>query len=199
MIFKFIFVEVWNYSRIFFAFVMLFILISLFYNLQFARLASLVDQQKPVPHSIAFEAFPFVVYNMYSGKIDDWNKYSHLKIVADSEEVDLTDLAVIQEDQFVNPAQKFLGLQATQFHDEPLLFFLNYTFDSSARAKNIYDRVSNEHFMNSEKYWGLWLKKYLTATLKHEVKIIKIYDCSFSYNSSGKPELIEQKPVYQFE
>lgn len=177
---------------------MLFITISLFYNFQFARLASLVDHQKPLPYPIAFEAFPFVVYNMYSGKIDDWNKYSYLKIEADGQEVILSDLAVIQEDQFTNPSQKFISLQANNFHDEGLLSFLNYSFDSSKCSKQIYDKVSNEHFLHNENYWGMWLKKYLSATLKHEVKSIEIFDCAYNYNTLGKPEVIEQKTVYQF-
>src|ERR1043165_8376763 len=121
MFFKTLFTDLRSYSKPLFAFVLLFIGLQLYYNLKFARLAQLVDNQKPVAHPYAFEAFPIVVYNMYSGKMDDWNKYSYLKIEADGQEVKLTDLAVIQEDQFVNPTQKFLGLKSSGFSDQPLL------------------------------------------------------------------------------
>ncbi len=199
MIFKTLFTDIWKYSKPLFFFVIAFIAIQLYYSIQFACLARLVDSQKPVPHPFAFEAFPFVVYNMYSGKIDDWNKYSYLKIEADGQEVLLTDLAVIQEDQFVNPSQKFIGLRANNFHDDGLYAFLKYALDSSERTNRIYRKVSNEQFLQNEAAWGNWMKKYLSATLKHEVKSIKISECSYSYNVYGKPELLEQKPVYQFE
>lgn len=199
MIFKTLFIDVWKYSKPLFFFVITFIAIQIFYSVQFASLANLVDNQKPIPHPYACEAFPFVIYNMYSGKIDDWNKYSYLKIEADGQEVLLTDLAVIQEDQFVNPTQKFIGLQANNFHDDALYGFLNYALDSSERTIEVYGKVSNQYFLQDESAWGNWMKKYLSATLKHEVKSIKIFENTCRYNAIGKPELLEQKPVYQFE
>lgn len=199
MIFKNLFRELWSYSKPLFIFVVFVIIIHLFYNFQFARLAHLVDHQKPIPNPIAFEAFPFVVYNMYSGKIDDWNKYSYLKIEADGEEVILTDLAVIQEDQFVNPSQKFLSLQSKNFNDEVLFSFLQFTFDSSKAASRVYDKVSNQIFINNEEEWGKWIKRYLSRTLKKEIAVVKFFECAYQYNSSGRPEIIEQKLMYQFQ
>jgi hypothetical protein len=126
MIFKTLIGNLWNYSKLLFVLVVAFIAVQIYFNIQFARLALLVDNQKPVPHPIAFEAFPFVVYNMYSGKIDDWGKYSYLKIEADGEEVCLTDLAIIQEDQIVNPSQKFLSLKDRGFNDADLNAYIQY-------------------------------------------------------------------------
>lgn len=199
MILKNLFIDIWKYNKPLFVFVFLFILVQLFYSFQFARLAHLVDHQKTVPHPIAFEAFPFVVYNMYSGKIDDWNKYSYLKIEADGEEIKLTDLAVIQEDQFVNPSQKFIGLKTSNFYDEGLTSFLNYTFNSSAKASSVYAKVSNQQFLDNETAWNIWLKKYLSVILKRDVRAVKIFDCAYTYNAVGKPEFVEQKLLYQFE
>ena len=199
MIFKNLLINTWRYSKLLFLFILAIIAIHLYYNYQFARLAHLVDNHKPVPHPYAFEAFPFVVYNMYSGKIDDWNKYSYLKIEADGQEVPLTDLAVIQEDQFVNPAQKFIALKPGNFHDEGLLSFLNYTLDSSEKATRIYKKVSNENFSGNDPLWGNWLKRYLATTLKRPVGKVKIFDCAYIYNGKGKPEALEQKLVCQFE
>jgi hypothetical protein len=199
MILKALVIDLWNYSKLFFCFVLLFICIQLFYTFRFAHLAKLVDNHKPVPHPIAFEAFPFVVYNMYSGKIEDWNKYSFLKIEVNGKEICLTDLAIIQEDQFINPIQKYLALKAQNFDDEQLHAFLVYTLDSSQSGNSVYAKVSNKDLLTDETKWGNWLKRYLSKTLGQKIKSLKIFECLCGYNQSGRPEIIEQKEVFQFQ
>ena len=138
MILKTLFIDLWSYSKLLFTTVVLIIVVHLYFNFRFACLARLVDNHKQVTHPYAFEAFPFVVYNMYSGKIDDWNKYSYLKIEADGEEFKVTDLAISQEDQFINPTQKFFFYKSQNFRDPALLEYLQYTFGSSPYVSKIY-------------------------------------------------------------
>lgn len=198
MLFKNLLTNIWQYNKPFFILVCLIIALHLYYNFQFARLARLVDNHQPVSRPYAFESFPFVVYNMYSGKIDDWNKYSYLKIEADGEEFKVTDLAISQEDQFVNPIQKFLFYKNQQFKDNNLRAFLEYATDSSSYVPKIYERTSNERFFNNEQLWQQWFKRYLQKTMKRKVGSVKISECFYTYNLIGKPVLAEQNLLYQF-
>jgi hypothetical protein len=195
MLLRTLFSSLWKYNKALTAFIILFIVIQLYYNYQFIRFARLVDNHQPVDHPYGFEAFPFVVYNMYSGKMDDWNKYSYLKIDADGKEVFLTDLAVLQEDQFVNPTQKFTAQMPTGFNEENLRAYLHYLFNPQ-RAERIYYKTSNLKFAGNEQRWGEWLKKYLSVTLKRDVHKVEIYDCVFMYDAAGKPQWQEQKLLY---
>lgn len=196
MMFARLIIEIWTHSKMLFIVVMTVILVHIYYNTQFALLARKVDNRWPVPHPIAFEAFPFVVYNMYSGKIDDWNKYSYLKLEADGEEVILTDLAIIQEDQFVNPTQKFLNLKMQNFEDAALLSYIQYALGSYCQPENIYKKVSNQSFLNNEAKWQNWLKKYVAVTINRKVNSIKIIECVCSYNN-GIPKIEEEKLLYK--
>lgn len=198
MILKTLFIDLWNYSKFLFTIVVLIIVTHLYFNFRFACLARLVDNHKQVMHPYAFEAFPFVVYNMYSGKIDDWNKYSYLKIEADGEEFKVTDLAISQEDQFVNPTQKFLFYKNQNFSDSALLEYLQYTLGHGGYISKVYTRVSNQQLFENEKLWQRWFLRYLEKTMERKVESVKISECFFSYNSSGKPVIEDQKLLYQF-
>jgi len=173
------------------------IIVQLYFTFQFAKLSYKIDHKETVSHPVAFESFPFVVYNMYSGKIDDWGKYSYLKIEADGQEVPLTDFYVNQEEQILNPTTKFIDLKAQDFNDVNLYSFLQNSVDSTS-ANKIYNKVSNQFLKNNPDTWGGWLMDYLSKLLGKNVHSVKIYSSVYGYNESGRPVPQEQTLVYQY-
>lgn len=173
------------------------VLIQTYYTLRFAQLSYYVDNGKAVPHPIAFEAFPFVVYNMYSGKIDDWNKYSYLMIEANGEQVKVTDLPVILEDQLVNPSGKFLELKQHDFEEQYLLLYLQHLFRGRHIADDIYYKASNKELSGKEDEFGRWLQRYLSLQLGKQVTTLKLYNCTYEYTAAGTVQLLNKGLVYQ--
>ncbi len=178
--------------------VVLFIVLQLDHTIQFARLSRFVDYDKPIPHPIAFEAFPFVVYNMYSGKMTDWHNYNYYRIEADGITISTTDLRFFESEQILNPLDKFLIYESGNFNQEPLHSFLLCKFTSPGQADKIYDRVSNHHTPDCHEQWGRWLIWYLSSIQGKTVQHVKIYSCHYQYNSTGRPEKIDEKPVFQY-
>lgn len=174
------------------------IIIQIFFNVKFAQLCKYVDINQSPPQPIAFEMFPFVVYNMYSGKVDDWSKYNYLRIEADGSAVKVTDFPVIVEDQLINPTQKFLTIKPNGFEEQNLRAFLHDILKPDDRAERIYHKVSNASLQPQPDKWGAWMQRYLSAQLKRPVKTIRIFSCQYQYNSQGQPELLDQQEVYQY-
>jgi hypothetical protein len=190
-------IKLWRYSKPLFILVAIFVVIQLFFAFQFARFSYQIDHQQPVTHRVATESFPFVEYNMYSGKMDDWNKYSYLKIEADGEDVRLTDMPVANEEQILNPAVKFLDLKSNNFDDIAMRSFLQGSF-GSAYAGQVYDRVSNSLLKDKPNEWGEWSIRYLSVLLHKQVHSVQIFNCYYSYNEAGQPVPADQQLVYQY-
>jgi hypothetical protein len=190
--------EIAKYSKLLFAVVILFIGLQLYFTRQFARLCKYVDHDKPLPHPIAFEAFPFVVYNMYSGKITDWHHYGYYRFEVDGQYMPLSSMPVFEEEQILNPTDKYLMYEPSGFNEDPLHSLLMYQFDSSALGKKIYNRVSNHSVENMHDKWGKWLTWYIGSLQHKDIHSIKIFNCLYQYNEAGKPEKTEEKLVYQY-
>ncbi|HWB62660.1 MAG TPA: hypothetical protein VG603_04045 [Chitinophagales bacterium] len=190
--------DIAKYSKLLFAGVVLLIVAELYFNIRFAQVCKYVDYAKPLPHPIAFESFPFVVYNMYSGKIDDWQHYGYTRIEADGEHLPLSSLPVFSAEQISNPIDKYLMYEPSGFNEEQLRSLLYYSFDSVAMGDKIYKRVSNSRIENMHDKWGRWLTWYVSSLKHKEVHSIKIYNCLYSYNEKGRPVKTEENLVYQF-
>ena len=167
-------------------------------SLKFAWLCHFVDKKQPVPHSVGFESFPFVVYNMYSGHIDDWHHYEYIRIEADGKPLKLTDLPFLQGEQIMNPLAKFLDLQSQNFNEDYLYSFLLYDLDSSKYAKRIFDRVSNQSLINNKDAFRQWLQRYLSTATGTDIHEIKVFDCHYQYNDKGYPEKMDEQLAYQY-
>ena len=170
---------------------------QVYYNVRFAQLCHYVDHGKTPPHPIAFEAFPFVVYNMYSGKIEDWNKYSYLMIEADGQPINVTDYTVIVEDQYLNPIGKFLQLKSHGFEEQYLVEYLQHLLKGRHIADEIYYKASNKNLTDKPDAFGLWLKRYLTIQMGKPVQQVKLYNCIYGYNADGKVEQVSKELAYQ--
>jgi hypothetical protein len=187
-----------KYSKLLFTIVVLFIVLQLYYTIQFARLSLFVDYGKPTPHPIAFEAFPFVVYNMYSGKMIDWHNYNYYRIEADDVPLATTDIHFFESEQLLNPLDKFLLYEADSFNQEPLHSFLLCRYNTPGYANKIYNSVSNHGTANCHNEWGRWLLDYISAIKGSNVHQVKIYSCHYQYNEKGRPEKIDEKQVFQY-
>lgn len=187
-----------DYSKLLCVAVIFAIVIQCYYTVQFARLCTYIDHGKTVPHPIAFEAFPFVTYNMYSGKVTDWQHYNYLRIETDGVQMSLSNMPVFEAEQILNPLEKYLMYEPANFNEEPLHSLLLCQFDSSQLSTKIYDKVSNHVIGNCHDKWGRWLTWYIASVECKPVHSIKVFSCNYRYNKAGRPEIIDEKPIYQY-
>ena len=169
---------------------------QLYYSIQFVKLVKWVDKQLPVPYPIATEMTPFVNYNMYSGKIKDWNHYSCFRVYADGEEVILTDMQVILEEYFTNPMEKFLKQKITQFEDSELKSLVSHKLGSSAVAQKLYRNISNIEI--SEEVFSSWYLRFCSKTLGRDIGQLKIVKELYTY-SLGRPILVSSEVVLTYD
>lgn len=178
--------------------VVIFIALQLYYTIQFARVSLYVDHDKPLPHPIAFEAFPFVVYNMYSGKITDWHNYNYYRFEADGVPVSVTGIHFFESEQLINPLDKYLAYEPDSFNQEPLHSYLLYTLGTGDNTQQIYDKVSNHGTANCHDQYGRWLIWYLSRMQGKTIHAVKIFSCHYQYSGSGKPEKINENLVFEY-
>ena len=187
-----------KYSKLLFTAVLIFIALQLYYTVQFARVSRCVDHDKPLPHPIAFEAFPFVVYNMYSGKMTDWHNYIYYRFEADGSPVAVTDLHFFESEQLINPFDKYLMYEPAGFNQEPLHSFLIYELGEGPVTEHLYDKVSNHGTADCSNRYGRWLTWYLSGVQGKTVHGIKIFGCHYNYNGGGKAEKLDEKLVFEY-